>query len=547
MQSRYGTSTYRTTNHHRREPEPQGFWQKHPHIKLALKLLALLFVLGFILLWAFLGEFRFLLTRWGSFAGLPFGSRHYLVVVQNADELRPTGGVITYVGIATYKNGLYRGTDFEPIDSIDIEDIEAPLAVSALFADDSYSFVDANTDPDFATTAQNLMNLYREANPTQKLDGVVAMDLDFLTQSLGQDLLTADSEALEKLFQKRARKNTFLPWTLRGTLNEFTQAFQGKDMLAYFERPGLQEAFASRQWTGSLPSSEHGDFLAINDANYSRSFSNRYVTRDVEYELKITDEVDILGNPVVDATVTITLTHHGDLNPPFSDTYKSYLRTMLPLGADLISKSSVKEDRSDAEVFAELIELEPGESLTLTYEYELPEYVWINGQYSLHLHKQPGTNADRYRVILHAPQDISLQAPQFTVHENIALLDTRLATDLNLRFSLSQDENPPRLIRAEITELNEVVLEFNESLDSSAKNPTLYSVGELVILDIEQKGNKIVLFTQNMQNNESYELSIPALTDTKGNQAASSSQTIRANVQEELDESPDSGDNAGNE
>ena len=35
--------------------------------------------------------------------------------------------------------------------------------------------------------------------------------------------------------------------------------------------------------------------------------SNRYITRDVQYELDVTGAKDILGNPVLKATVSVTL------------------------------------------------------------------------------------------------------------------------------------------------------------------------------------------------------------------------------------------------
>src|SRR3989338_3775471 len=117
--------------------------------------------------------------------------------------------------------------------------------------------------------------------------------------------------------------------------------------------------------------------------------SNRYITRDVQYELEVTGQTDVLGNPVVKATVTVTLSHEGIWNIPLSGPYTGYLRTMIPLGSNVETEGEVTEDREDVYVLGELVELQPGESVTYTYSYELPEYVWSEGTYYLHLHKQP--------------------------------------------------------------------------------------------------------------------------------------------------------------
>ena len=83
---------------------------------------------------------------------------------------------------------------------------------------------------------------------------------------------------------------------------------------------------------------------------------------------------------------------------------------MIPKGADIEEGGDVTEKREDLQTTGDLIKLQPGESVTYTYSYELPEYVWNDGTYFLHLHKQPGTQGDPYRVVVRVPQGMSLRA-----------------------------------------------------------------------------------------------------------------------------------------
>ena len=135
----------------------------------------------------------------------------------------------------------------------------------------------------------------------------------------------------------------------------------------------------------------------------------------------------IRDSPIVTATVSVELSHEGIWNIPLSGLYTGYLRTLVPLGADIIVGSDIIEETDSALVIGELVSLEPGQSVTYMYSYELPEYVWQDDEYWLHLHKQPETDADHYEVIVRVPQGMSLQSDGLDVHENVAFYDSHLS------------------------------------------------------------------------------------------------------------------------
>ena len=589
----YGSSGYQPARRSRVSPTDSSAFKKQKTLakKILYALLALLAIL-FFFVWLFLGDFRFLLWRYPSLSGFPFGSRTYLVLFQNNYELRPTGGFISSYGELTFQSGFYTGMEFYDVyGEIDDHDpAEPPLVLSALLDGEGYqghTFRDANFDPDFRLSKDELVEFYQLTNPETRVDGVLAADFTFLEDlvalyeplsveeyeltkanlfetlsSVVSDIDRHNEEALANrkdiaapLIKKIIFKSLILPWRLLTVRDLLSQAFEEKHVLAAFNRSGLQKSFNKRGWDGALPQSDLGDFLAINEGNYGGMKSDRYLTRDVQYELEVTGQTDVLGNPVMKAHVTVTLSHEGGFNIPLSGPYTGYLRTMIPIGSNVELGGTVSEDREDVFVLGEMVELQPGESVSYSYSYELPEYVWSDSVYYLHLHKQPGTNDDRYRVIVKLPQGASMSSDSFEVRENIGFFDSPLTVDTNLSFSILEDENPPRIVSHELTAMNEITVVFNEPLNvDHASDPLNFDIIDtnyenadvtdtLLIVSIRVDGSAAILTTAGMteQVEERYEVILRGLTDTKGNLITPNPRSVTV-VQRNLEGTIDSED-----
>jgi hypothetical protein len=584
----YGNSGYKSPSRRARTVFNSSPNKSHKdRLKGPIKWLAGLLVIMIILIWVFLGDFRFLLFRYPAMSGFPFGGRTYIVLFQNNYELRPTGGFISTYGELKFSSGIYRGVTFHDVYG-EIDDhprVEPPLILSALLDGEDYTghtFRDANFDPDFTVAKDEIVRFYQMTNPDQRVDGVIALDFQFMEtlvehyeplfvdgyeltgdnlfetlSTLSSDIDRHDEEALAArkditgpLASKLIKKTMFPPWRIRGVLKLMSDAFEEKHMLASFNRARVQKAFSSRGWDGALPQSDAGDFLAINDANYGGMKSSRYITRDIQYELDISNRKDVLGNPVIISTLSVTLSHEGTYNIPFSGDYSGFLRSLIPLGSDILEGSDIGEDREDVEVLGEVVSLAPGESVTYTYSYELPEYVWNSGAYDLHLHKQPGTNADHYRVVVRAPQGMSFISESFDVRENLALFETNLLTDVNLNFGLTEDDLPPRVVSHELQDLNEIHIVFNESLAKTAENPNNFVItdlnatnleitDELVILDVELEGDSITIYTEGMtvQDKERYQVTMKNITDSEGNELSPNPRNVTV-VQKDIEVAP---------
>lgn len=469
-----------------------------------------------ILFWLLLGPFRFLLWKFPAFTGFPFTSRNYLVLIQDNEQLMPTGGTIQALGEWRFSHGVNKGITLNELDIYDDgEDRTAPLLVmSVMLEDEPYSIAHANYDPDLGVTKQAVAELYSLTEPDARIDGIITLDNEALEMILSEEA-PGDLEELERQLNRELRYSIFMPWRLPGLTQTLAEAFNAKHAQAHFNKNGIAKAFAKRNWDGGLLSSSVGDFLSINEANFSSLPTDPVIIRDVQYELDVLDETDILGNPVVEATLTVRVSHEGS-----SGTHQAYLRSLIPLASDISSPFEVSEEREDVQVLGEMLYLEPGDSIAYTYRYELPEFVWVEDSYLLNLEKQAGTIGDHLRVIVRVPEGMSLDSTKFKVHENVGIYETQLTEDQQLSFQLVQDAQAPELLHSSISAWNQITLEFNEPLNANAEDPSRYRITGLTVLDASLQDNKVILTTEGMVQAEEpivRQLSIRDIQDTRGN------------------------------
>jgi hypothetical protein len=106
-------------------------------------------------------------------------ARTYLILVQNEDELRATGGFISGVARITVERGHIVDLYFE--DSYAVDDFSksypvAPRPVREIWGPVPWVFRDSNWSPDFPTAAQRAVALYQLRYDDVTVDGVIALD-----------------------------------------------------------------------------------------------------------------------------------------------------------------------------------------------------------------------------------------------------------------------------------------------------------------------------------------------------------------------------------
>lgn len=373
--------------------------------------------------------------------------KSYLFILQNSDELRPTGGFIGTYGVLTFEAGhitnfftddVYNLDRFSPLNTRP----STPLKLRQYLAQPKWFLRDANFSPDFSEAAQRVLQFYREevrfipaARPEHQalqVDGLLAVMPEAIApilklvgpitvsgQTFNADNLT---DALEfeveigfesKGIPRPQRKDIIaalgheliakvmgLPvskWP--EVLHLVRQALDERQILLYSEDFALQEKIVERDWGGVIKETD-GDYLAVFDANMFALKTDPYVSRAIFY--KVMEQ----GAAVVgEVEIVYTYPKAG----PFWKTkgYRTYSRVYVPAGSILqTAQGAMQEEELNApgEVeigqefgktfFGAFVALQVGEEKHLRFTYRLPENIaktLADGNYELTVQKQAGT------------------------------------------------------------------------------------------------------------------------------------------------------------
>ncbi len=165
----------------------------------------------------------------------------------------------------------------------------------------------------------------------------------------------------------------------------------------YMHDGKLEKSLERLGWTGQIKQPEGSDYLHINDSNFAGGKSNLYVIQNVTLNIKPEN-----GKSVNKLTIEYK-------NPEKYGTWlnginRDYVRIYVPKGAKLLNSkgSEVKvttiEEELNKTVFEAFIQVRPGNSTQLVFEYEIPQNFTKDGKYPLMIQKQPGTKDFDYTV-----------------------------------------------------------------------------------------------------------------------------------------------------
>ncbi|MBI4138768.1 DUF4012 domain-containing protein [Candidatus Uhrbacteria bacterium] len=377
--------------------------------------------------------------------------RRYLVALQNADEIRPSGGFIGTIGTMTWDAGELSEFAFTDVYNID-NPVSAfwketpPEPLARYLGAANWFLRDANWSPDFPTSAERVLDFYvREAElqlhaplphrPTTFIafepgffrellafTGPIVVDgktftsdnffeqLEFAVEvGFHQEGIPVEQrkEIIGKLGQELVKKLFALPsarWP--EVLDVATQALERKQIMAYSHDADLQPVLESRGWSARAKPTD-GDFLWVVDANLAALKTDGAMKKEIRYELDATDP----AGPKATVTLRYTNTAKGFGDYRYTR-YRTYTRVYVPEGSELISSDGAMKDdlnktggkfiSGTVDVFKELGKtvygafwsVEPGKTGELKFTYRLPPTV--NGQRSTIYHldwpKQPGVD-----------------------------------------------------------------------------------------------------------------------------------------------------------
>lgn len=427
------------------------------------------------------------------------GQKTYLILFQNNMELRPGGGFIGSYGILTIDKG--KTVSFKIYDVYDADGqlkthVEPPFPIRRFLPSVHWYLRDSNFNIDFSKGAV-ASAIFLNSEMHQVVDGVIGVDLYFVKNLLSttgpinipdyKEVINTDNfyqkiqEHAEKdFFPGSTQKKDFLRSFYNALfaklttdkkisyfklLNSLTSSIYEKHILFALNNQNTQSAFSINGFSSSLfderknKSGVINDFMGINEANLGANKVNYFITRSLSQKVVITDNGD------VSEELTIVIKNSSQ-----KDTYKNYLRIVLPIGAKINSiliddkeqkiinaiddpavyeKTSfkqplgleIKEERQEQNsLFGFLININPSEQKTIKIFYDLAEKLILEKpefSYSLKLFKQPGI--DFY------PYELSISYPEgFKVIKNnneINVLESELSYSSQIRKDIEIEVN----------------------------------------------------------------------------------------------------------
>jgi hypothetical protein len=258
------------------------------------------------------------------------GPRTYLVLAQNDDERRPTGGWISGVGLVTTEGGQVTNVAFHDsysVDNLTVPHDSPPDALLRTMWAEMWLLRDSNWSPDFPTSAQVAERIL-ERDQSVTVDGVISVDQEALRllvtamepltlQSTTQPVTGANLlQVVRSIWaQPRPGLTPFGQWAdwqshrkdlmtdLVTAMLEKVQTQPGsvdpsrlaealwvglkeRHILLSLHDPEATALLASLKWDGGLlPAS--GDYLQVVDANVGFNKVDSMVQRAIDYQVDL--------------------------------------------------------------------------------------------------------------------------------------------------------------------------------------------------------------------------------------------------------------------
>ena len=429
------------------------------------------------------------------------GPQTYLLLMQNEDELRPTGGFITAVGSVVVHNGELLNIQIESVELVDDRSKpypSPPWQLKEYMLSGILVLRDSNWFTNFPTTARMAEYLYSYSR-AHSVDGVIAIDQHVVVELLAAlgpvhvEGVVTEINSVNVLEYMRSAKERRTPagvvgvWDRKQFIGRLAKPIIEKilntrdsslaktmirllderHILLQFDDPDLTNFLARHRWDGALRPPQGGDFLMAVDSNLGFNKSNVVVESALAYEVDLTSPAD----PRAHLDVSHTNRASGDVSCeprpprqgaeadyPINECYWTYLRIYTPEGTALLGSTphaipalatmagAVIPARTDdlgdenipgVQVFGTFAVIRQGETLNTGFDFGLPPSV---------LHQNGENGAWAYTLTIQK-QPGTLAVPltlRIRLPKDASLLSSSwppdLTTDvLEYRFELSQD------------------------------------------------------------------------------------------------------------
>jgi len=379
----------------------------------------------------------------------------YLMIFQNDKELRPTGGFMTAYAFLTLDKGRVNSSKSDDIYRLDekllnvckskICPLTPPAPIVKYLPEangkprTAWSMRDSNISPDVPTSMKQFESMYQLLGEGIPWDGIILIDTHVVEElikitgpievfgtkySAEKDNrcncpnviyeLESYAQIIEKGQEDRkAILGTLMQQILARSLGAATDKLpefinsgvklaQGKHLMFFMSDAKLQESLSKLDWTGQNKAYKY-DYLMVNDSNFAGGKTNLYVKDDVKLDINI----DSSGK--VQHKLVINYRNPEEYKVWLNGINRTYVRVYVPKGAKLTGSKGSEvnvttiEDDLGKTVFEAFVQVRPGSSRELIFEYDLPQ-PFSGKEYELLIQKQPGTSDFDYLINVNGSQ-----------------------------------------------------------------------------------------------------------------------------------------------
>lgn len=383
------------------------------------------------------------------------GERSYLILSQNSDELRPSGGYISTYGWMTVRNGRIIAYDYSPTTATSPNPPPARLADQIevptwwiQYDQPIYAAWDGSWFVDFPSTASMAMWYYNQGNNLPgPIDGVISIDIygfETILAALGQVVVPEYNQVVSvenfrevvytiradqgddlnhKQFVAALYRQIFEDWqsasanpdTSATLLGSLLEAVRQKHLMLYFADENLNQVIDQLGWSGAQIDATDLDYLLVADANLGNK-SNRSIRRQLTYDVEITLDGLLNSRATIayDYSARAAATDPA-VNPPFHGQadYDNLLQVIVPAGSTLLGTDNLPIDpdvvtATTYTAFINRLTVAFDTSERYQYSYQTPGLIEDFGpykRYRLLVQKQPGTPGEGINVQVTLPAD----------------------------------------------------------------------------------------------------------------------------------------------
>ncbi|HEX9503656.1 MAG TPA: DUF4012 domain-containing protein [Patescibacteria group bacterium] len=382
------------------------------------------------------------------YLGIFGGQKTYLLIFQNSDEQRATGGFIGTYGVLKTSHGTVSKLNIDSIYDLDGRINELVAAPGPMQPEiNRWGIRDSNWFADFPASARKLLYFFEKGQETS--DGVISTTpkvFEDLLQLVGpipmeQYGVTLTAENFQETVQYKTSVDynrtenkpkkmlaDFAPLLLNRLTNlpkdkwlSFFQIMQDnlnqRQILVYSKEADVEKSIESLGFSGKILSTDH-DYLSIVNTNLGGTKTDLRMEQSASLKSKILSDGSIIN--------TLKITRK---NPSFENN-RDYIRILVPLRSDFVSAVGFDEAQTFASVsqglrtdpdlaawdtgytrgnvfvrtesdkteFAGWLDVSGGSEKIVTVTYMLP--FKINSVYSLLVQKQAGSKPFNFQCEL---------------------------------------------------------------------------------------------------------------------------------------------------